>query len=209
MYKIISLNVRGLNGSRKGRQVFCWPHQQKSDIIFFQETYSSLDTIGRWETEWGGKIISSHGSSHSREVMILFKPQLDVNIEKIASDDHGRYILAEIVIDNTKVVLVNVYAPNDSNQQVVFLKGLSNNILDKYRNENHVLGGNFNCVIGTLDKRGGKPVHITKASTIELKALIKTYNLLDTWRYKNPDSFGPTWMNPSMKIYFLISVFIF
>ena len=143
MYKIISLNVRGLNGSRKRRQVFRWLHQQKSDIIFLQETYSSLDTIGRWETEWGGKIISSHGSSHSREVMILFKPQLDVNIEKIASDDHGRYILAEIVIDNTKVVLVNVYAPNDSNQQAVFLKGLSNNILDKYGNENLVLGGRF------------------------------------------------------------------
>jgi len=34
--------------------------------------------------------------------MIPFKPRLDVNIEKIASDDHGRYILAEIVIDNTK-----------------------------------------------------------------------------------------------------------
>ena len=200
MYKIISLNVRGLNGSRKRRQVFRWLHQQKWDIILLQATYSSLDTIGRWESEWGGKIVSSHGLSHSRGVMILFKPRLDVNIEKIASDDHGRYILAEIVIDNTKVVLVNVYAPNDPHQQVVFLRGLSNNLLSKYGNENLVLGGDFNCVIGTLDKRSGKPVDTKKASTIELKALIKTHNLLDTWRYKNPDSFGPTWRNPSMKI---------
>jgi len=53
--------------------------------------------------------------------MIIFKPRLDVNIEKIASDDHGRYILNEIVTDNTKVVLVNIYAPNDPNQQVLFL----------------------------------------------------------------------------------------
>jgi len=85
--------------------------------------------------------------------MILFKPRLDVNIEKITSDDHGRYILAEIVIDNTKVVLVNVYAPNDPNQQVVFLRGLSNNLLGKYGNENLVLGGDFHCVIGTRQKR--------------------------------------------------------
>ena len=35
MYKIISLNVRGLNGSRNRRHVFRWLHQQKSDIIFF------------------------------------------------------------------------------------------------------------------------------------------------------------------------------
>jgi len=132
--------------------------------------------------------------------MIPFKPWLDVNIKKVPSDDHGRYILAETVIDNTKVVLVNVYAPNDPNQQVVFLRALSNNILGKCGNENLVLGGDFNCLIGTLDKRGGKPVDIRKASTIELKALIKTHNLLDTWCYKNPDSFGPTWANPSMKI---------
>ena len=30
--------------------------------------------------------------------------------------------------------------------------------------------------------------------------LIKTHNLLDTWRYKNPHSFGPTWANPRIKI---------
>ncbi|KAL9965225.1 hypothetical protein ACROYT_G028996 [Oculina patagonica] len=90
------------------------------------------DAIGRWEAEWGGKIVSSHGSSHSRGVMILFKPRLDVNIEKITEDKYGRYIVAEIVIDNTKVILVNVYAPNDPNQQVVFLRELSNNILSNY-----------------------------------------------------------------------------
>ena len=90
MYKIILLNVRGLNGLRKRRQVFCWLHEQRSDIIFLEETYSSLDTIGRWETEWGGKIVSSHGSSHSRGVMILFKPRLDISIEKVASNDHRR-----------------------------------------------------------------------------------------------------------------------
>ena len=51
------------------------------------------------------------------------------------------------------------------------------------------------CVIGTLDKRGGKPLDIKSIN----KALIKTHNLLDTWRHKNPDSFGPTWTNPQWK----------
>ena len=43
-----------------------------------------------------------------------------------------------IVIDNIKAVLVNVYAPNDTNQQVVFLRGLSNNPLSNYDNGNLV-----------------------------------------------------------------------
>jgi len=60
-------------------------------------------------------------------------------------------ILEEIVIDNTKVVLVNIYAPNDPNQQVVFLRGLSNNLLSEYGDEILVLGGDFKCVIDTLD----------------------------------------------------------
>ena len=51
----LTLNVRGLNKSRKGRQLFRWLHQQQSDIIFLQETYSSFQTIKMWEAEWGAK----------------------------------------------------------------------------------------------------------------------------------------------------------
>ena len=53
--------------------------------------------------------MSSHGSSHSTGVMILFKPRLDVE-KKITTDNFGRCILAEIVIDGTTIVLVNMYA---------------------------------------------------------------------------------------------------
>jgi len=94
MYKLLSLNVRGLNSSRKRRQVFRWLHQQQSDIIFVQETYSSPESIKRLETEWGGIIVSSHSSSHSKEVMILFKPRLNVDFEKIIVNNFGRCILA-------------------------------------------------------------------------------------------------------------------
>lgn len=61
-----------------------------------------------------------------------------------------------MLTDSTKVVLVNVYAPDDTNQQVVFLRGFSNNLLSKYGNENLVSEGDFICVISTLNKRGGK-----------------------------------------------------
>ena len=87
-----TLNVRGLNKTTKRRRVFRWLHQQKSDVIFLEETYSTTQTIKTCEAEWGGKIIGSHGCNHSRGVMILFKPKLDVNIEEIASDKNGRYI---------------------------------------------------------------------------------------------------------------------
>ena len=106
--------------------------------------------------------MSSHGSSHSRGVMIFFKPCLDVDYEKITADNYGRCILPETIIDSTKIVLVNIYAPNDANQQVVFLRDLSKEFLTPYINDNLVLGGDFNCTISTLDKKGGRPIDSKK-----------------------------------------------
>ena len=95
--KILSLNVRGLNTSTKRRQVFRWLHQQNSEVIFLQETYSSVQTAKLWEAEWGGKMVACHGSTHSRGVMFLFKPKINVSIGNVIRDKNGRYILSEKV----------------------------------------------------------------------------------------------------------------
>ena len=129
------LNVRGLNKTIKRRQVFRWLHQQKPDVVFLQETYSSAQNLKSWEAEWCGKMIGSHGTNHSRGVMILFKSKLDVNIEQIISDKNGRYILAEVLVEGEKLVFLNTYVPNDQTQQVQFLRELSNYVLNKYAGE--------------------------------------------------------------------------
>lgn len=61
-----SLNVRGLNQARKRRRVFRWLHNQKFDVAFLQETYSSKSVEEIWKAEWGGKIYYSHGTTHSK-----------------------------------------------------------------------------------------------------------------------------------------------
>ena len=96
--KILSLNVRGLNKTTKRRQIF------RSDVVYLQETYSSPQTINLWEAEWGGKIVESHGSSHSRGVMILFKHKINVSIDNVIRDENGRYILSEVSLDESKFI---------------------------------------------------------------------------------------------------------
>ena len=39
--KIVTLNVRGLNGSTKKRSIFRWLHNQRVHFYFLQETYSN------------------------------------------------------------------------------------------------------------------------------------------------------------------------
>ena len=95
----------------------------------------------------------SHGSSHSRGVMILFKPCLDVDLEKITTDNFGRCISAETIIDATKIVLVNIHTSNDATQQVVFLRDFSKEFLTFHANDNLVLGGDFNHTIRLTAKR--------------------------------------------------------
>ena len=142
----------------KRRQVFRWLHQQRENVIFLQETYSSPQTIKTWEAEWGGKIIESHGSNHSRGVMILFKPRLDVTTEKIVNDSNGRYILSEVLLDGERFVFLNIYSPNDQARQIQFLKNLSRLVLNSHANEKVMLFGDLNCVMYERDKRGGRPI---------------------------------------------------
>ena len=173
----------------------------KSDVIFLQETYSSAQKLKSWEVEWGGKMIGGHGTNHSRGVMILFKPKLDVNIEQIISDKNGRYILAEVLVEGEKFVFLNIYAPNDQTQQVQFLRGLSNSVLNKYGGEIIVLGGDLNCVMNENDKCRGRSFEQKKTVIQEMKTLMSTHNLIDTWSCKHPNKQAVTWNNPSKKIY--------
>ena len=63
--------------------------------------------------------------------MILFKPRLDVTIEKLTSDKNGRYILAEALVDGSKLIFLNIYAPNDQTQQVKLLSKLSTSVINQ------------------------------------------------------------------------------
>lgn len=85
-------------------------------MIFMKETYSSLEYIKIWKIEWGGKRVSCHGSSHSGRVKISCKPRLNIDFQKVTLDNFGRVFLAKTIIDKPKIVLANIYAPNDETQ---------------------------------------------------------------------------------------------
>ena len=59
---------------------------------------------------------------------ILFKPSLNVDILEITVDKNGRFLVANININQDNLCLVNIYAPNDQNQQVNFFDKIINPI---------------------------------------------------------------------------------
>ena len=120
-FNLLSLNVRGINNSEKRKAIFRWIKQQKSDIIFLQETYSNFEDESIWQKDWGSTCYFTHGSKHRCGLMIMFDERLDVKIETIETDPMGRYIFMKTQIQDNQLYLLNIYAPNKVREQTHFL----------------------------------------------------------------------------------------
>jgi len=81
----------------------------------------------------------SRGTNHSKSVMILINPSLDCKIEKIITDKNGKCIIEKTSLDEQAIVLVNIYPPNDANQQEAFISKL-NHLLQEFSNDNIIIG---------------------------------------------------------------------
>ena len=60
--------------------------------------------------------------------MILINLKLDCKIEKVIADKDGRYIIADILLNQVRILLVNIYAPDGQTQQVLFFKRLQQHL---------------------------------------------------------------------------------
>ena len=93
LFKLVSLNVRGISNFHKRRTMFTWCRKRKADIIFLQETHSKKDSEKQWANEWGGKAFFSHGSPNSCGVAILIRNNFNCVIQKSIVDPQGRFII--------------------------------------------------------------------------------------------------------------------
>ena len=124
----------------------------------------------------GWKSFLSRGTSHSKGVMILVNPSLDLKVEKSISNKNGRFIILDLVVDGSRIILVNIYAHNDANQQVTFFKELQNRLAD-YAQENIIVAGDCNCALSEKDKKGGDSVQKKARVIKEINHFIHLYNL--------------------------------
>ena len=136
--------------------MFTWCRKRKADIIFLQETHSTIKTDTQWKNEWGADIITSHGSSNARGVSILIKNGFDCTIHQKILDPLGRFIILKADIKGKTYVLINVYAPNKDKDILSFF----NNLLATLQKENLdsedniIIGGDFNCPLNPeIDKK--------------------------------------------------------
>ena len=69
-----------------------WLNERKYDIVFLQETYSTVEVEDIWKTQWQGKLFFSHGTNRSCGVMALVRSDLDFKLNSVNADNEGRYL---------------------------------------------------------------------------------------------------------------------
>ena len=186
---LISLNVRGVRDRVKRKMIFDWVRMRKGDMVMLQETYSTPDIEEEWEGEWGGRIIFSHGSNHSRGVMILLAPGLNFKIDQVMKDDEGRFVVLKGDLLGYKLLLGNVYFPTRDRvqRQIDFLVNFNDCLSNLYSmNYSLILGGDFNVVMNKDLDYMGVSTNLRMSGSKELEGFLKKMNLIDIWRKRNP-----------------------
>ena len=72
------------------------------------------------------------------------------------------------------------------------IRDMSQSVLNSYAKETLVLGGDFNCALPELDKRGWRSIELKKLVIKEINNLIIAHDLIHTWRANNPNLQGFT-----------------
>ena len=91
--KLLSLNARGIRSFEKRKALFGWLMKDKSDICFLQESYSTPEVENIWKSQWKGEMFFSHGTEHSKGVLILIKNSLEFELKTTKVDQNGRFII--------------------------------------------------------------------------------------------------------------------
>ena len=189
-FSIGSLNVRGINEDKKRTSVFKWAKDKKFDIIFLQECYCSPEIEQKWRMEWDGQIIFSHGSKHSKGVMVMFRKNLDVKLLDQKIDLNGRYIICKLELQGTLFSCVNLYAPNTMQNKQIFFNDISQAFedLNILPNEKLIIAGDWNSIQDIeWDKKGGN-LKAIETVTESMKELIGNFELIDIWRLMHPET---------------------
>ncbi len=176
-------NCNGLGCNTKRGRVLKWLEDKEEEILFLQETHSSPNNEEAWKRDWNGHIVFNHGSSNSAGVAILLKRNVEDTVKVVnhVSIVPGRASLLEVQVSGTVFTLVNVYCPNNDDDE--FLQKVLMEATTYTNTDNLIFGGDWNTVMDNLlDKRGGASKHSNSKCQSLLNNFIAEWGLSHIFR---------------------------
>ena len=193
-FNICTLNCRGLGDYRKRRDVFHYLRNSAFHIYMLQDIHCGPNKVNVFRNAWGTDILIAPYTGNARGVAILTKG-IKFKVCASFSDPGGNYIIAKVIINDTqKIILANIYGPNEDNP--AFYEELGN-IFQEIEDDDTpvIIGGDFNLTLnGTLDTKNYVGENNTRARDMLLR-LMDTNGWIDIFRERNGDDRRFTWRN--------------
>ncbi len=203
-------NIRGCRDPLKRGRIRQFFKSHKVSLVNLQETHCKDIADGRnYATEWSReepcvwrneKIehVSNHFTSRSRGTMTLMdNSKICIVNSKCLFEGRVTFTLLKFNdFDIEKLMMVNVYAPNEKRDRALFFKNLLHEIKEwqiLHQCNEIMLTGDFNCVTDTQDKNT-EGFRVEKdESAKQLVDLLNELNLVDIWRKLHPDKRQYSW----------------
>ena len=191
--KLYTFNVRGLRNNHRRSKLLKYIDNNCKGIVYLQETHSTEECENTWQNEIKGQIFMSHGTEHSKGVMIIILCVLDFQVTKISKSPNGRFIFIDGLLDKKPLSLLNTYAAmkDKLKEQLDFLNEITP-IIQEYSSR-LLWGGDLNTYMNIdYDKKGGSAEKESMYAK-RIMEITDEYELCDVYRVLNPDTKRYTW----------------
>lgn len=176
----------------------------QADIAFLQETHFKEGEALKLKRSWVGHVFHSSFSSKQNGVIILINKNLSFILLKEMKDKEGRMVCIQALINGSRTILCNIYAPNKGDPH--FFHNV-NKTLGEMEGQ-IILAGDFNQVLDPcLDRsKFGGPLMPKDRAAIHM--INEDVGLVDVWRLINPTGREYTFFSHCQKSYSRIDMFM-
>ena len=94
--------------------------------------------------------------------MSVQKPNSCFGFKCLSADPGGRFVVSKIKTRDEELFLMSIYAPNEIQQQLMFIKNLGRIVNSETDISRLVITGDWNTTLHRIDKSGGRPWKPTK-----------------------------------------------
>ena len=199
MWKLLSLNINGLNDRLKRTALVDWLKCMKVDVACLQETHApSHESIRKWFANSGFRVVSSSVSNKRCGTAILIKDSL--NVKQVIRDDAGRFVQALVDFGEAQLSFISLYAPNKNPDRNAFFSSLTG-LIDLTRPT--FVCGDFNSVLDNDRDRlrrasyTGAAASRAQESGPALHTLMSYTETYPLWRTLHPTQTAYSWTHAS------------
>ncbi|KAI0339653.1 DNase I-like protein, partial [Trametopsis cervina] len=165
---------------------------EKLAILAVQETHLTQQAVDSLHSLFGKRILILHSEPQERPstskgvAFVINKERLETKDISLTEVVPGRAALLTCKWHNTvKLRILNIYAPNDRNENGKFWDDLSETWDSKNYTNPSVMLGDFNIVEESKDRLPERPDQT--AAVHALQNLCMKFRLIDTWRERYPE----------------------